>query len=229
MVIVTSRNPDAQAHVHQCLARAATCLGRVEEARSHMERAVELFADAGEITACAESHRQLSWVAEQQGDLKAALFHAQRSLAGHRAANTPGPRTVAALTAVSWCHILLGRHRQALAHCQEALAGPELHDRPYLAADVWDSTGLAQHHLGRHSDAAASYERALALYRRAGVVQAEADTLRRLGDTHLTSGQVEQARSAWTQALALLEPLGHADSEAVRTQLEALTTNPPCR
>ncbi|MFF2518970.1 BTAD domain-containing putative transcriptional regulator [Streptomyces sp. NPDC058086] len=219
----------AQAHVHQNLARAAACLGRVEEARNHMERAVELFTAAGEMTACAESHRLLSWVAEQQGDLEAALSHAEQSLARHRVTGDPGPRTAAALNAVGWCHILLGQHPQALAHCQEALAITEVHHRPYLAADILDSIGLAQHHLGRHSDAVASYEQALALFRKVGVPYAEADTLRRLGDTHRSSGQVEQARAAWTQALAVLERLDHADKEAVRAQLKALTTNPPCR
>ncbi|TFE37107.1 tetratricopeptide repeat protein [Streptomyces sp. ICN441] len=223
------QDPHAQAHVHQSLARAATCLSRVDEARGHMERAVELFAAAGETIACAESHRQLSWVAEQQGDLEAALFHAQRSLAGHREADAPGLRTVAALNAVSWCHILLGQHQQALALCQEALARPEIHDRPYLAADIWDSTGLVQHHLGRNTEAVASYERALALYRTVGVAHAEADTLRRLGDTHLAAGRVEPARAVWTQSLALLERLGHADSEVVRGRLDSLTTNLPCR
>ncbi|MFC8247828.1 AfsR/SARP family transcriptional regulator [Streptomyces chartreusis] len=222
-------DPCAQAHVHLSLARAAACLGRIEEARIRMERAVELFAAAGEITACADSHRQLSWVAEQQGDLEGALFHAQQSLARHRAADSPASRTAAALNAVGWCHILLGQHQQALDHCQEAQAIPELHHRPYLAADVWDSIALAQHHLGRHTDAVASYEQALALFRKIGVAHAEADTLRRLGDTHLSSGRIEQARAAWTQALALLERLGHADKEAVRAQLKALTTNPPCR
>ncbi|MFE6178864.1 hypothetical protein, partial [Streptomyces sp. NPDC056464] len=58
---------------------------------------------------------------------------------------------------------------------------------------------------------------------------AEAGTLRRLGDTLLASGRVEQARAAWTQALAFLERLGHADQEAVRARLNALTTSPPCR
>ncbi|MFC5220328.1 AfsR/SARP family transcriptional regulator [Streptomyces coerulescens] len=222
-------DPSAQAHVHQNLARAATCLGRVVQARTHMERAVELFTAAGEITACADAHRQLSWVAEQQGDLEAALSHAEQSLARHRAADEPGPRIAAALNAVGWCHILLGHHQQALAHCQEALAIPEVHRRPYLAADIWDSIGLAQHHLGRHLDAVAGYEQALALYREVGVAQAEADTLRRLGDTHLASGRVEQARSAWTQALAVLERLDHADRHAVRVQLDTLVTNPPRR
>ncbi|MEV0186424.1 BTAD domain-containing putative transcriptional regulator [Streptomyces sp. NPDC050625] len=221
--------PCAQAHAHQGLARAAACLGRVEEARNHMERAVELFTAAGEIIACADSHRALSWVAEQQGDLEAALFHAQQSLARHRATGDPGPRTAAALNAVGWCHILLGQHQQALAHCQEALAIAEVHHRPYLAADIWDSIGLAHHHLGRHPDAVAGYEQALALYRQVGVPHAEADTLRRLGDTHLSSGGVERARAAWTQALAVLERLDHDDKEAVRAQLKVLMTNRPCR
>ncbi|KAB1140838.1 tetratricopeptide repeat protein [Streptomyces luteolifulvus] len=222
-------DPCAQAHVHQNLARAAAPLGRVEEARNHMERAVELFTAADEISACADSHRALSWVAEQQGDLEAALSHAQQSLARHRATDEEGPRTAAALNAVGWCHALLGQHQQALDHCQEALAIAVVHHRPYLAADIWDSIGLAQHHLGRHPEAVAGYEQALALYRTVGVPYAEADTLRRLGDTHLSSGRLEQARAAWTQALAVLERLDHADKEAVRAQLKALTTNPPCR
>ncbi|WP_408056007.1 tetratricopeptide repeat protein [Streptomyces luteolifulvus] len=113
-------DPCAQAHVHRSLARAATKLGRTEEARRRMERAVELFTAAGEVTACADSHRQLSWVAERHGDLEAALSHAQQALALQRAAGHSA-RTAAALNAVGWCHTLLGQHQQALDHCRDAL------------------------------------------------------------------------------------------------------------
>ncbi|WP_257153665.1 AfsR/SARP family transcriptional regulator [Streptomyces lunaelactis] len=220
-------DPRAQAHVHQGLARAATDLGRVEEARNRMERAVELFTAAGDVTACAESIRVLSRAAERQGDLEAALSHAQQALALHRAAGHSA-RTAAALNAVGWCHTLLGQHQQALDHCQEALTIKELPDRPYLKADVWDSIGLAQHHLGRYTEAVASYEQALVLFREVGVAYAEADTLSRLGDTHHVVGRVASAREAWAEALVILERLGHTDAEVVRAKLTGLTENRPC-
>ncbi|MER5464656.1 BTAD domain-containing putative transcriptional regulator [Streptomyces sp. NPDC002668] len=217
----------AQAHVHQCVARAAADLGRVEEARDHMERAVELFAAGSDVTARGESHRLLSWVAERQGDREAALFHAQQSLVLHRTAGHSA-RTAAALNAVGWCHTLLGQHQQALDHCREAVAIGEQHNRPYLKADAWDSIGLAQHHLGRYTEAVASYEQALPLFREVGVAYAEADTLGRLGDTHLAAGRAKPARAVWAEALAILERLDHADAEAVRAKLTALTENRPC-
>ncbi|MFK4222295.1 BTAD domain-containing putative transcriptional regulator [Streptomyces sp. NPDC019890] len=220
-------DPRAQAHVHQGLARAATDLGRVEEARNRMERAVELFTAAGDVTACAESNRALSRAAELQGDLEAALAHAQQSLALHRAAGHSA-RTAAALNAVGWCHTLLGQHQQALDHCQEALTIKELPDRPYLNADIWDSIGLAQHHLGRYTEAVASYEQALVLFHEVGVAHAEAGTLSRLGDTHHVVGRVASAREAWAEALAILERLGHPDAEATRAKLTGLTENRPC-
>ncbi|WP_229833783.1 AfsR/SARP family transcriptional regulator [Streptomyces xantholiticus] len=220
-------DPRAQAHVHQQLARAATHLGRVEEARNRMERAVELFTAAGDVTACAESIRALSRVAERQNDLEAALSHAQQALALQRAAGHSA-RTAAALNAVGWCHTLLGQHQQALDHCREALAMEELHDRPYLKADVWDSIGLAQHQLGRYTEAVAGYEQALVLYREVGVAHAEAGTLSRLGDTHHVVGRVASAREAWAEALAILEGLGSPDAEATRAKLTGLTENRPC-
>ncbi|MFI2345521.1 BTAD domain-containing putative transcriptional regulator [Streptomyces sp. NPDC019443] len=220
-------DPCARAHVHQGLARAATDLGRVEEARNRMERAVELFTAAGDVTAYADSHRLLSWVADRQGDLEAALSHAQQALALQRAAGH-STRTAAALNAVGWCHTRLGQHQQALDHCREALAMEELSNRPYLKAFVWDSIGLAQHQLGRYTEAVADYEQALVLYREAGVAHGEASTLSRLGDTHHAAGGVESARAAWAEALAILERLGHSGADAVRAKLTALTENRPC-
>lgn len=220
-------DPCAQAQVHQGLARAATELGRVEEARNRMERAVELFTAAGDVTAYADSHRLLSWVADRQGDLEAALSHAQQALALQRAAGHSA-RTAAALNAVGWCHTRLGQHQQALDHCREALAMEELSNRPYLKPFVWDSIGLAQHHLGRYTEAVAGYEQALVLYREAGVAHGEASTLSRLGDTHHAAGGVESARAAWAEALAILERLGQSGADAVRAKLTALTENRPC-
>ncbi|NBM18493.1 tetratricopeptide repeat protein, partial [Streptomyces sp. GC420] len=218
---VRTGDPVARAHAHRGLGRAATELGRVAEARAHMERATELFAGVGDSTACAESHRQASWVAERQGDLAAALGHARRALAIHRD-NGDAVRLAAALNAVGWCHTLLGQHREALDHCQAALMLQQRHKQPYGEADTWDSIGYAHHRLGQYGEAVTAYQNALAAYRTIDVAYGEADTLGRLGDTYLSTGRPERARATWTEALAILERLGHADAGSVRARLRKL-------
>ncbi|MFF8480935.1 BTAD domain-containing putative transcriptional regulator [Streptomyces antibioticus] len=214
-------DPAAEAYVRWGLARAATDLGDVGEARAHMERATALFASTGDATAQAESHRQLSWVAERQGDLEAALDHARRSLVLHRAKGDQA-RLPAALNAVGWYSTLLGRHADALDHCQEALALLAGRNQPYYEADTWDSIGCAQHHLGRLQEAVTSYRNALSLYQRLGVLYSEADTRVRLGDTWLCMGHRRPARAEWERALEVLESLHHADAASVRAKLAAL-------
>lgn len=49
----------------------------------------------------------------------------------------------------------------------------------------------------------------------------EAETLTRLGDTHLAMGNHGSARESWRAALVLLTELGHPDAEQVRARLRA--------
>jgi hypothetical protein len=51
----------------------------------------------------------------------------------------------------------------------------------------------------------------------------EADTLTRIGDTHLSMGNHEEAATAWQDALALLTELGHPDADQVRARLDPAT------
>ncbi|MEV0481010.1 BTAD domain-containing putative transcriptional regulator [Streptomyces sp. NPDC050508] len=220
----------AQAHVHRGLVAATTDLGRCEEGRVHAERAIELFTELGDMEACAESYRYLCYVAGRQGDLEGALDATQRSLALHRAVDGHGgddsrrrTATAAVLNSAGWFHTLLGQHQQALDHCRKALAlQQELGDDAGAAA-TWDSIGLALHHLGRYDEAVTSFRNALAFYRRTDHSPwATADTLGRLGDTHLSAGRPDAARAAWTKALAFWDRLGHDDAEPLRARLRRL-------
>ncbi|WP_328497914.1 tetratricopeptide repeat protein [Streptomyces sp. NBC_00414] len=220
----------AQAYAHRGLGTATAGLGRFAEAAEHAERAIELFTASGDLRACAESYRTLAWAAEQQGDLKAALGAAQRSLALFRTCEDregDGRRgraaTASALNAVGWNHVLLGQHRQALDNCRQALAlCLELGD-DINAAHTWDSIGHAHHHLEDHDEAVTAFGHALALYRQhAGVPWFTGGTLMRLGDTCLSAGDQDAARTAWTEGLDIMEQLGHADAEHLRTRLRRL-------
>ncbi|MCW8103382.1 AfsR/SARP family transcriptional regulator [Streptomyces tauricus] len=220
----------AQAYVHRGLGTATAALGRFDEAGMHAERAIELFAETGDTRACAESYRTLAWAAEQQGNLEAALRAAQRSLALFRTSESPagddgrGRRAVAsALNAVGWNHVLLGQHQQALEHCRQALAlCQELGDNTN-AAHTWDSIGHAHHHIGEYEEAVTAFRNALVLYRQlGGAPWFVGGTLMRLGDTWLSAGDPDAARTAWAEALEIMERLGHADAEHLRTRLDRL-------
>jgi hypothetical protein len=47
----------------------------------------------------------------------------------------------------------------------------------------------------------------------------EADALASLGDTHRAAGDIDAARSAWRQALYILDALQHPDAERLRAKI----------
>ncbi|MFF5547600.1 AfsR/SARP family transcriptional regulator [Streptomyces olivaceoviridis] len=211
-------DPALEARALRGLARAEGRLGRSDESRAHLDRALTLFTLAGDTVGRAGTHRSLGWACEQEGDLAGALRHNQLALELYRAAGSR-PAQASVLNSVGWYHALRGEYRPALARCFEALALlQDLGDR-YGQAAAWDSIAYAYHCLGRHPHALLGYRNALTLYRALGVPYPEADTLTRMGDTHLATGDREGARAAWEQALALLTRLGHPDAERVRERL----------
>ena len=49
-------------------------------------------------------------------------------------------------------------------------------------------------------------------------------TLVRLGETHESAGDLDATRTAWQQALTILDRLDHPDAQGVRAKLAALDT-----
>ncbi|MFI5965638.1 AfsR/SARP family transcriptional regulator [Streptomyces asoensis] len=213
-------DPALEARGLRGLARVEGRLGLHARAVPRLERALDLFAELGDDTGRAHTHRSLGWECDQHGDLAGALRHNQVALELFRAL---GDRAAQAsvLNSVGWYHALLGEYRHALTHCFEALTMlQQLGDR-YGQAATWDSIAYAHHHLGRHPHALLGYRNALALLRDLGVPYVEADILVRAGDTHLATGDHESARAAWQEALVLLRGLDHPDAEAVEARLAA--------
>ncbi|MGW6015589.1 AfsR/SARP family transcriptional regulator [Streptomyces sp. NPDC055210] len=222
-------DPSAQGHVHRRLALAVGDSGRIDEARTHAERAVELFEAADDTRACAEGYRTLAWVAERQGRTEAALSASQRALAIHRTHDAAGAddsrrrrATAAALNSVGWCHTLMGQHQQALDCCRQALTLCQELGYESGTAETWDSIGYALHHLHEYEQAVTAYRNALDINRRQGFPWLIAGTLTRLGDTYLSSGRHEAARRAWAEGLYIMQGLDHADPEPLRVKLRRL-------
>jgi tetratricopeptide (TPR) repeat protein len=90
-----------------------------------------------------------------------------------------------------------------------------------LPAPTWDSIGYAHHHLGRYPQAITSYERGLTLARACGNKRVEAEILGHLGDTLLVTASRGTAHQVLRQALAILDQLGHPDTESIRARLRS--------
>jgi DNA-binding SARP family transcriptional activator len=221
--------PADQAGFHRSLARAHTRLGRAEETLAHLRQALDLCERSGDLWGLGHTHLNLALMWERRRRPAEALDHARRAL---ELFVTAGDRfgQARARNAVGWYHAQLGDHDTALTYCQQALAQmEELDDRNGLA-DTWDSLGYAHHHLGHHAQALACYHRAIDLYRRRGDRHLEGMILSHVGDAHRDAGNLQAARDAWQDALAILGDIDEMEAGRVRTRLAAAApARPPAR
>jgi tetratricopeptide (TPR) repeat protein/transcriptional regulator with XRE-family HTH domain len=192
--------------------------GEHDEARAHLEQALEVYRQLGDESNQAQALFALAAILDRQGRHRDALRQAERALARFQSS---GDRVgeANALNNVGWYHARLGEYETALRRCQQALGlQQELGNRRGEAC-TWDSVGVAYHHLGRHADAIACYQQALTLFRDNGYRYYEAGTLVNLGDTYQSSRDISAARDCWRAALAILTDLHHPDAEQVRARL----------
>jgi Tfp pilus assembly protein PilF len=216
-------DPTAQDHAHRTLALAYIKLGRLDDAHTQLNYALDLATQTGDPTQQARTHHRLGHLWERRGNYPQALDHAQQALTLYQATGNQHGQALA-LNHVGWFHALLGDHHQALTACQHALTLlQELGDR-YGQAGTWDSLGYAHHHLSHHTHALTCYHHALGLFRDLGDRYNEATILTRLGDTHHATGNPHAARDAWHQAMTILDDLNHPDADQLRTKLAILDT-----
>jgi tetratricopeptide (TPR) repeat protein len=219
-------NLTVTALAHRALGLAGSSLGGYGEAHTHLRRALDLYAEAGDLVGQAHIHSNLCHLWERQDRPDRSLDHAQQALTRYRAAGHRRGQAIA-LNNVGWCHALLGDHTQALIHCQQALALHQQVGHRDGEAAAWDSLGYTHHHLGHPTQAVDCYQHALTLYRDLGDRYHEATILTHLGEAHHAAGRPDAARTAWTDALAIFTDLDHPDTEAVRAELATLNQTHP--
>ncbi len=213
-----------QAHAHRGLALAlfARGDGPLEEARTHALRALDLFTQLGDHTGQARAHRELARILDAQGHHREALRHVRQALDLFRAAGHAAGQGEA-LNDIGWCLAHLGEPQQAVGYCEQAIRLLQAHGDRYYEAGAWDSLGYAHHLLSHHADAVICYQRSLDLCRQISDTNHEADALLCLGDAYQAAGDQDAARSAWQQALAIIDDLHRPDAGQVRARL----LNPP--
>ncbi|MDH2423990.1 BTAD domain-containing putative transcriptional regulator [Sphaerisporangium sp. TRM90804] len=215
-----SGEPATEAGGHQQTGHAYLQLGRFAEAGTHLERALALYRQAGELPGQGQTHYSFAVLLGRQDRHREALEHARRCLELFRAAAHPHGQALA-LNTVGWLHAELDDHQEALAHCGQALTlFQEIGDR-HGQGESWDRLGYAHHHLGHHAEAVACYKNALEHLRRLGDRYWEAGVLTHLGDTHEAAGDISAARAAWRSARDILDDLDHPGAVEVRARLGA--------
>ena len=207
-----------QAQAHRGLAGAHVRLGRYDLAQLHLEHALELAGESGDLVGQARNHQALAEVHGRQARHPESLRHAEEALELYRAAGHKGGEAMC-LGNVGWCHAQLGDYRRALEYCQEALVLEQALGDRHGEASSWDSLGYAYHHSGEHRRAIDCYERALEVFGDLGDRWNEAGTLTNLGDTWHAAGHPDEARTAWQQAAAILDDMGHPDADRIRAKL----------
>ncbi|MFI6599470.1 BTAD domain-containing putative transcriptional regulator [Nonomuraea sp. NPDC050536] len=209
----------ARARCHNSIARAHARLGRDREAVEHFERAIELHRDLGEPMLEAHVHLGLSVTLSRTrpGD---ALDHALCGLELFRQAGD-AVGEARALNNAGWLRAQIGAYDAALADCRQAqqiLAG-----LGYAQGEghAWDSVAYVLDLKGDLAGAVACFERAAELLHGCDDLHAAAETLVRLGETHVRAGDVTAARQAWKQAAEFFDSLGDAQAEQVRERIAA--------
>ncbi|HXL16936.1 MAG TPA: tetratricopeptide repeat protein, partial [Streptosporangiaceae bacterium] len=195
-----------QVHAHAGMAMACRWLGRDNEACSHLQQALDLCVALGDAAGQAGVHILLGRVCEYKGRLAAALRHDQEALTLSRAAGDR--RSLAtALNNAGWHHSLLGDHHQALDHCEKALAlFREVGDHRGEAYTL-DSLGYAHYHLGNYEKSVSCYQQSVVRHQEVHSGYHMAMVLGHLGDALDATSDEPAARTAWQQALAILDHL----------------------
>jgi tetratricopeptide (TPR) repeat protein len=197
-------DPLVQALALRNLGRVEVAIGRFADGTGHLDRALPLTEEAGEVADQASIHCLLAATWERRGSDERALHHAARAEELYRALEEPAGRA-AALNLVGWYSARLGLHERAHTCLEAGLAlARRLRDRDIEAATL-DSLGYLARHTGRLGPALEHYRQALAIRRDLGDTYHEANTLEHLGDTHADLRQPEQAVHHWRQALLLYQ------------------------
>jgi DNA-binding SARP family transcriptional activator len=216
----------AEAGARQRLGYAIGRLGRYEEAHAHLARALRIHTEQGDHAAQANAHNSLAVTLNSQGRYGEALGHAEQALKSYTAAGDR-PGQAMALNSVGWFHAVLGDHEQAVSCCEQALERFRALGSRDGMANALDSLGYAHQQSGNYPAAIACCVRALGLHRENGSRWGAAETLGHLGDAHRAAGRPAEARTAWEEALAILDDLGHPDASQIRAKLQELAADLP--
>ncbi|MEU6148410.1 tetratricopeptide repeat protein [Actinosynnema sp. NPDC047251] len=209
-------DPGSRAMAHRQIAEASALTGRHTEAHDHLQQALTLTRDVGDLHGQAHTHRILAWTKSEHGEIGPAFEHITRALELFRDCGDE-EWEARALNQTAWYEILLGLHEEARAHVASA---HELHRRHHNAngeaISVAIETFLA-FRTDRPEEALSRGRQAFAMLQDVGNTYITAQVLEVLGQVHLALGERDQARRCWQHSLKQYREQ-HREKEARRVR-----------
>jgi tetratricopeptide (TPR) repeat protein len=206
-----------QAEAHRALGAVAWRQYRLGEARSHLERGLELFRSVGSRRGEAISLNGIGLVSAEQGNHEYAITCYRRSLElFQQLANRRGQSM--ALNNLGELYTRLGRYQEAWECLEQDLRMcRQLDDRRGEAITLYNLGELhgAQH---RCTEAVGAYEQSLWICQELGDRPGEGRNLSALGEIHRGQGRLEDAVGCLGRASEVLGEVGaeHPQGEALR-------------
>ncbi|MER6241241.1 BTAD domain-containing putative transcriptional regulator [Streptomyces clavifer] len=197
-------------------------LGHQEQALHQLRHATAIFEKLDDIGELARAHYVTACALFLFGRTAEAVAASERGLELSR--ETGEELWLAeCLLELAWFHSNLGNLEKSLLYSEEGIALFHHLDAPWQLAQAWDILGHNLRLLGRYKDSAATYRRASKAFEELGDHRNAIGTLMRLGDTRLSMGDREGARTDWVDALedAEARKMTHS-AQQVRDRLTAL-------
>ncbi len=216
-----------QAYAHLGIGHARARVGRLDEARSHLQDALRLFEELGDQAEQSHVQYYLGVTFHTEQRYEEALTHFQQAADLAEAHGGYPQGLAAALNGLGWISTLLGNAEEALTYAQPSLELFRAVDDRWGQAASYDTIGFAHYHLGHYEQAARYFEQAIAIDHDLGELSIQPTHYDHLGDALHAAGDTVRAREYWRRALGLLDQAsdvprtgaGYADPDAIRTKL----------
>jgi DNA-binding SARP family transcriptional activator/tetratricopeptide (TPR) repeat protein len=225
MAVAAARRLDnraAEAAAYLELGRCHRRLGDRDRALVALERCVQLATQAGYWMIVGRVHVQLTVHFFDTGDVERSIAHGWRLVEIGREHGLGPACEATGLNAVGWGLAHLDQLDEALVHCQRALTLFEESGQRVGQSNAWESIGIIRRRNGDHAGAVDAFRRAIDLARAVANLDGEAAAVRSLAEACESGGDVDAARQAWRQALALYDQMESPSADEVRARLRRL-------
>jgi tetratricopeptide (TPR) repeat protein len=206
-------DPLRQAFVHRILGGAYIRQGNYDDARPHLQAAIDLCRRGGDNVGEAYAHYYHSWMLYRQNRHQEGLLYLQQALDLFRGGGDVGEAD--AHHYYSWMLQKQKRRQEAVVHAQQALDLYLVVGDRYGQAKVLTSIGWFHSLSGDHEQALRYGRQALDLQEAIDDRYGQAETRTRLGYAHRHLGHHAQAITCYQAATALYREVNDRYQEAV--------------
>ena len=191
-----------EAHIYNNLGVAYRVLGRMEQAREYLEKALQIYRQDGNHTGEGKVLNDLGRVFADLGNKEQACGDYEEALRIYQEqGDTLGEGS--ALKNLGWVYIAMGQNKQAQQYYEQALSiFREQGDRVGEGATL-NNLGRVYEDLGQRGRAQEYYEQALSIFRDERDRTGEAWSLNNLGKVYRKLGQNEHSLEYLEQALSI--------------------------